>query len=166
MRGLYWKIVPFLHGWIQAGRTSESGGFLTNASEEEISRLFAMTRPDNTAQRLDVLMSHYPHLADDVQRSIDQLIRNEVESLTAALQPAGATASAPDHYLGRRRVARRRALARTCSPDVVEEEQLEEEEEQLFEEEVEEPAAHRVSPAPYHPPNEDDSSDSDAELDY
>eukprot|EP01044_Picomonas_judraskeda_P026755 COSAG03_NODE_8251_length_820_cov_1.242718_2_plen_90_part_00 len=82
-------------------------------------------------------------------------------------EPAGAGASAPDHYLGRRRVARRRALARTCSPspDVVEEEQLEEEE-QLFEEEVEEPAAHRVSPAPYHPPNEDDSSDSDALLDY
>lgn len=142
----------------QRRRTSESGGFLTNASEEEISRIF---RPDNTAQRLDVLMSHYGHLADDVQRSIDQLIRNEVESLTALqLQPAAtAAASAPDHYLGRRRVARRRALARTCSPspDFVEEEHLEEEE-QLCEEEVEEPATHhRVSTAPYHPPNEDDS---------
>ena len=49
-----------------------------------------------------------------------------------------------------KRVAKRGGVAKR-------EEHLEEEE-QLCEEEVEEPATHhRVSTAPYHPPNEDDS---------
>jgi hypothetical protein len=77
-------------------RRTMDGGFLTNATEDEIGRLFTMARPDNTAQRLDVLMTHYAHLADDVQLRVDALIRQEVDSLTAATAAtAGDAPAAP-----------------------------------------------------------------------
>ncbi len=142
-------------------RTSEDGGFLTNATEQDIGRLFAMARPDNSAARLDVLMTHYAHLPDDVQRSVDQLIRREVDALTTTLS-ATLSPPAPNPGEGRRRVARRRAHERRRSDSSPEPESIEEQE--FLVDSDDEPAPARPV-IPRRAPADDSSDSTDDDSD-
>ena len=71
--------------------TGAQAGFLDSATEADLTRLFS--RPTDTTtsstantSRLGLLMTHYPHLADDVQRDVDRMIREEADSLKLDLR--------------------------------------------------------------------------------
>ena len=135
-------------------RRRTSGGFLAQATEQDLARLFAAAQPDTTAQRLDVMMSHYPHLSDELRARVDVLIEQQVQQLEATI-PAATSPAATVRSQPRRRRHRPVATPSDSDEDIAQPDEL------LLSDGDEGPAPVllRVAPRVLPSDSEDDSED-------
>jgi len=74
-----------------------AGGFLDTATKEDFASLFRAAAPpaeDTSPARMNMLLTHYPHLSNEVQADVDELLTETVAELQDAQRRRRAAARA------------------------------------------------------------------------